>query len=352
MSPEQLYGQPLTGRTDQYSLAIMTYECLAGQPPFRGDSLGEVLRQHCLEPPPRITDVRPDIPAHVADALVRAMSKKPEERFDDVLDFVVALGGRRPVATGDVAEILETTARISTWRIGRRSRVRPGHLPLVAGVGGLLFAVSVALASLGAPLPAESLAQTPPLSAAIEPVTEQYAFPPDPMVGGFAAMWDFLRVDTTSAGTDIGGIDSTRVQALSKTVDERASQTSPRSTPSARRPARRAAPPPNPRVEIEQVIQRLARAIESRSVTNLRQVHTTLSEEDEGSWEGFFDTVQTLDVTFTVNQVQVRGDSASASLGAVYEYGRSDGSVGEFSDDLRVALVKGSGGWRLISIKN
>jgi len=53
-----------------------------------------------------------------------------------------------------------------------------------------------------------------------------------------------------------------------------------------------------------------------------------------------------------VDQVQVRGDSASASLGAAYEYGRSDGSVGEFSDDLRVAFVKGSGGWRLISIKN
>ena len=60
----------------------------------------------------------------------------------------------------------------------------------------------------------------------------------------------------------------------------------------------------------------------------------------------------TLDVTLTVNQVQVSGDSASASLGAVYEYGRSDGSVGEHADQLRIALVKGSAGWRLISIKN
>lgn len=87
-------------------------------------------------------------------------------------------------------------------------------------------------------------------------------------------------------------------------------------------------------------------------MTNLRQVHTALSEDDEGAWAGFFDAVQTLEVTFTVNQFQVRGDSASASLGAVYEYGRSDGSVGEHTDELRVALVKRSGAWRLISIKN
>ncbi len=344
MSPEQLYGQPLTGRSDQYSLAIMTYECLAGQPPFTGSSLGEVLRQHCLEPPPRLTDVRPGIPVHVSDALVRAMSKKPEERFNDVLDFVVALGGRRPASTGDAAiDVLADTARISAWRFGRRSRIRPGHLPLVAGLAGVLFAGSVALASLGAPLPAESLAQSPALSAAIEPVTERYAFPPDPIAGGSAAVGDTF-VDTSSAGTDINRSDSTAVQTPSRAVEERPSQT--------RSSARRPAPPPNPRVQIEQVIQRLARAIESRSVTNLRQVHTTLSEADGGSWAGFFDAVQTLEVTFTVNQVQVRGDSASASLGAVYEYGRSDGSVGEHTDELRVALVKGLGGWRLISIKN
>jgi serine/threonine-protein kinase len=358
MSPEQLYGQPLTGRSDQYSLAIMTYECLAGVPPFTGNSLGEVLRQHCLEPPPRLTDVRPDIPTHVADALVRAMSKKPEERFDDVLDFVVALGGRRPASTGDAAlDLMETTARMRAWRFGRRSRIRPGHLPLVAGLGGMLFAGSVALASLGAPLPTESLAQAPAPPAASEPVGAQYAFPPDPTVGGFAAVGDTVLVDTTSVGTGISGIDSTSVQALSKVeepaqANPRPSQTRSRPTSQASRPARRATPPPNPRVEIEQVVQRLARAIESRSVTTLRQIHTTLSEADGGAWAGFFNTLQSLEVTFTVHQVQVLGDSASASLGAVYEYGRSDGSVGEHTDELTVALAKRSSRWHVISIKN
>jgi serine/threonine protein kinase len=97
MSPEQLYGQPLDGRADQYSLAILIFECLAGRPPFIADSMGEILRMHCLEPPPRLSEFRPDLPLRVSQGLARAMSKKPDQRYANVLDFVVAIGGRRPV---------------------------------------------------------------------------------------------------------------------------------------------------------------------------------------------------------------------------------------------------------------
>jgi len=93
MSPEQCYRKTLDGRSDEYALAILTYECLTGGVPFTADSLGEIVRKHCMEPPPRITDVRPDLSASVADALLRALSKQQEERFPDVLEFVQALGG-------------------------------------------------------------------------------------------------------------------------------------------------------------------------------------------------------------------------------------------------------------------
>jgi len=52
------------------------------------------VRKHLLEPAPRITDKRPDLSATVADALQKALSKKPDERFHDVAEFVHALGGR------------------------------------------------------------------------------------------------------------------------------------------------------------------------------------------------------------------------------------------------------------------
>src|SRR5438128_1109607 len=91
---EQSERPGVDGRSDQYSLAIVTYECLSGAPPFTGDSYGELVRKHLLEPAPRITDKRPDVPAPVADALQKALSKKPDERFRDVAEFVHALGGR------------------------------------------------------------------------------------------------------------------------------------------------------------------------------------------------------------------------------------------------------------------
>ena len=301
MSPEQLYGEPLTGRSDQYSLAIMTYECLAGTRPFPGDSLGEVLRQHCLDPPPRLSDNRPNIPRHVSDALIRAMSKKPEERFDSVSDFVVALGGRRPgtVRAGQRSELLESTARVTTWRFGRRSRLRPGHLPLVAAFGGLLFAVSVALASLS------------------------------------------VVSDTTAVENATDSVDTPSVQLSTPQA------TSSRSV--SQRPRRAV---PNPRVQIAQVVQGLARAIESRSVDRLAQVHANLTREDRDSWARFFRSVQTLDVSLTADRIDVKGNSASASLSGRYEYRVNDGSQGQHSQKMRVTFEKRSTGWFLTSIKN
>src|SRR5919197_175689 len=93
MAPEQGEGQPVDGRSDQYSLAILTWEALTGALPFDGESVGELIRKHLLEPVPRLAAIRPDLPSHVSDAIYRAMSKKPAERFADVATFVRALGG-------------------------------------------------------------------------------------------------------------------------------------------------------------------------------------------------------------------------------------------------------------------
>ena len=105
MSTEQCYGQALDGRSDQYSLAVLTYEALAGALPFQSDSLGDIVRQHCMEPPPRITAVRSDLPQSVADAIVTAMSKQPNDRFESVLDFVQALGAAPARATPTYATV-------------------------------------------------------------------------------------------------------------------------------------------------------------------------------------------------------------------------------------------------------
>jgi serine/threonine-protein kinase len=94
MSPEQCFSGKLDGRSDQYALAVLLYECLAGKPPFTAESIGEYIHKHTSVPAPRLADERPDLPAAVSDALARALRKAPDDRFPDIIEFVTAMGGR------------------------------------------------------------------------------------------------------------------------------------------------------------------------------------------------------------------------------------------------------------------
>ena len=96
MSPEQLYGRPLDGRSDQYSLAVVLFELLAGQHPFPADSVAELVQLHCTAPPPPLSQIRAELPERLVLGIQRAMAKDPTERFESVIAFLTAIGGRRP----------------------------------------------------------------------------------------------------------------------------------------------------------------------------------------------------------------------------------------------------------------
>jgi len=96
MSPEQLYGRELDGRSDQYSLAVVVFELLAGRHPFPGESVADIVQMHCTTPPPPLSDFRDDLPERLVQGVQRAMSKKPDDRFESVVAFLTAIGGRRP----------------------------------------------------------------------------------------------------------------------------------------------------------------------------------------------------------------------------------------------------------------
>jgi serine/threonine-protein kinase len=95
MSPEQAKGTTVDGRSDQYSLAIVGYELLAGQPPFSGESLHTVLYKHISEPPPPLERLRPDAPPFLVAALHRALAKEPAERFATMEEFAAAVSPER-----------------------------------------------------------------------------------------------------------------------------------------------------------------------------------------------------------------------------------------------------------------
>jgi hypothetical protein len=131
MSPEQAGGEAdIDGRSDQYALACLTYEMLAGQPPFTGPTVASVVHQHLSAEPRRVTQLRSAVPSAVSDALHRALSKNPGDRFATSTAFATALRAEdRPKAmrvsrrvTLALIAVLAVAAAGVVWRsVGRDS---------------------------------------------------------------------------------------------------------------------------------------------------------------------------------------------------------------------------------------
>jgi len=97
MSPEQAEGErAVDARADQYSLACVMYELLAGQPPFTGPTVMAVLSRQLLDPVPPITTLRPGVPAPMRRAIERALSKVAADRFATVMEFLAAVETPEP----------------------------------------------------------------------------------------------------------------------------------------------------------------------------------------------------------------------------------------------------------------
>jgi len=93
MSPEQARGATqIDGRSDIYSLGCVLYEMLAGLPPFTGPTRAAVLARALAEPLPPLRTVCPSVPPAVEQTVMKALAKRPEDRFASATDFARALG--------------------------------------------------------------------------------------------------------------------------------------------------------------------------------------------------------------------------------------------------------------------
>ncbi len=91
-APEQLTGDNIDGRADQYALAATAFHLLTGAPPFQHTNPIAVISQHLNDDPPRLSDYRPEL-AHLDDVFFRALAKEPEARFDRCREFAAAVSG-------------------------------------------------------------------------------------------------------------------------------------------------------------------------------------------------------------------------------------------------------------------
>jgi serine/threonine protein kinase len=88
MSPEQIQGQPIDARSDLYSLGIVCYQMLAGEPPFRGQTAMSVAIQHVHGTPEPLGEIRPDVRPEFLRLVGRLMAKTPADRYQSALDVL------------------------------------------------------------------------------------------------------------------------------------------------------------------------------------------------------------------------------------------------------------------------
>ena len=81
MSPEQCSGKKVGPAADQYSLGVMAYQMLGGHLPFTGESLIDIVRQHCMDPVPPLLVLRPNLPPALVTVVEKSLAKHPDERF-------------------------------------------------------------------------------------------------------------------------------------------------------------------------------------------------------------------------------------------------------------------------------
>jgi eukaryotic-like serine/threonine-protein kinase len=165
LAPERALGEPATGASDRYSLAVVAFELLVGARPFTSAHFAAQARQHVEEEPPAASVRNRALPPAIDAVLARGMAKRPEDRWPTAQDFAEALDSAlaeattrshpriaaatatRPVRPSHTTAAPRAAPRPASHppATGRRARRRRPRIPaLVALIAGAAAAVAIA----------------------------------------------------------------------------------------------------------------------------------------------------------------------------------------------------------------
>ena len=148
MSPEQFSADDVDGRSDLYALGCVLFEMLTGQPPFAGQTVDALLRQHLTAAPRPVNELRPTVPVGIVRVVARSLAKDPAERFPTAAALAEAIatvvsGGMTPTAPDSRPEAPNNLPRQRTRFIGRESELAEcarllgeTRLLTLTGIGG------------------------------------------------------------------------------------------------------------------------------------------------------------------------------------------------------------------------
>ncbi len=162
-SPEQCLGRELDGRSDVYSLGVMLYEMATGRPPFDAETPMAIMVMHIHDPLPLPRQVNPRLPEGVERVILKALAKRPEDRYQTAGEMARALAAVPTTAAAQSAPGLLSTTTLKP-QPGRRIPVWGwivGGLAILCVLAGLL-AGGIALAKITA-RPTPTAVAAPPV---------------------------------------------------------------------------------------------------------------------------------------------------------------------------------------------
>jgi hypothetical protein len=137
MSPEQALGiREIDHRSDLYALAVLSYECLTGTLPFDGENELSIIQMQAHMPPPDLLQRAPWIPKPVADVVVRALSKSPDDRYPSAGEFHQAMAAARDLA-GEQGPLEKMPSGQALRASGEKPRLTAPAVPAGMGLAAL-----------------------------------------------------------------------------------------------------------------------------------------------------------------------------------------------------------------------
>ncbi len=162
LSPEQARGQHLTAASDIYSLTVMAFLLLTGEPPFKSgaDALA-VLYQHVNELPPPPTELNPALPPALDSVILKGMAKAPEERWASATEMVEALDHAIRVQAPGAPTVALQPGRQSRDTVFRTAAIGVAVVAVLAGAAYSVSRLTSAPRSfLGSESPAPAVKET------------------------------------------------------------------------------------------------------------------------------------------------------------------------------------------------
>lgn len=208
-APEQLLGENVDGRTDQYSLAATAYHLLTGSFLFLHSNPNVVSNRHINYPPPPLSETRPEL-AQLDPILAVALAKDPNDRFQRCSDFARALSEEVGSVPGGTSASAPTRPAHVPTRSKRGTVNRLSRLWPLAAVGAVLVAIVLAVAFWGsgqgiptatAPVHPPTTTRPPPTSTTTTAVTTPaaalpaYPSPNSGCQGSASAHYDYEHPD-------------------------------------------------------------------------------------------------------------------------------------------------------------